>query len=172
MLIVLGWRRCRGSLPGFGNLVREGLGRSMIRDKKLAGKPGHWKMPGEVTVDTWDTQATRIFFSGPLLPDGGQLQLGSLFILGVGARAEVKDFIGNKPYSNAGIFKSAQILRMRKGPIQPRKGLSRGQGATAPSSVQVIPRSAIRRPRPEAGHKNAGTRHARQSRVCSHPRRI
>ncbi|QLH13023.1 YciI family protein [Paracoccus pantotrophus] len=68
-----------------------------------------------------DTQAARIFFSGPLLADDGKLQLGSLFILSVGSRAEAEDFIGNEPYNNAGIFKSVRILRMRKGRYDPEK---------------------------------------------------
>lgn len=66
-----------------------------------------------------NTQLHRIFFSGPLLADDGILQIGSLFILSVDGRAEAQDFLNHEPYSNAGIFASVKIIRMRKGRFQP-----------------------------------------------------
>jgi uncharacterized protein YciI len=62
-----------------------------------------------------DVFKDRIFFSGPLLADDSDEQIGSLFVLAVSSRAEAQAFIDPEPFNQAGVFAEVRIIRMRKG---------------------------------------------------------
>jgi uncharacterized protein len=66
-----------------------------------------------------DAYGNKIFFSGPLLADDTDEQIGSLFVLAVGSREEAQAFIDPEPFNQGGVFERVQIFRMRKGRFNP-----------------------------------------------------
>ncbi|HYF21441.1 MAG TPA: YciI family protein [Ramlibacter sp.] len=59
--------------------------------------------------------AHRLFFTGPHLSDDGATQIGSLFILKAGSRAEAQAFLEGEDLYRVGVFESVTIRRVRRG---------------------------------------------------------
>ena len=60
-----------------------------------------------------------IFFAGPLQSDEGTEKVGSLWIINVNSRAEAKAFSDGEAYTQAGLFSSVTITRVRKAHFRP-----------------------------------------------------
>ena len=57
----------------------------------------------------------QIFFSGPLQNDDATKNIGSLWIIRAGSRAEAQAFVEAEPFYQAGVFESHRITRVRAG---------------------------------------------------------
>ena len=55
-----------------------------------------------------------VLFAGPLQSDDGTEKIGSLWIIDVNSRAEAKAFSDGEAYTQAGLFSSVTITRVRK----------------------------------------------------------
>ena len=60
-----------------------------------------------------------IFFAGPMQSDDGTEKVGSLWIINVNSRAEAKAFSDGEAYTQAGLFSSVTITRVRKSHFRP-----------------------------------------------------
>ena len=60
-----------------------------------------------------------IFFSGPLQSDDGTENIGSLWVVNVNNRGEAKAFADGEAFTQAGVFASVTITRVRKGHLYP-----------------------------------------------------
>ena len=65
-------------------------------------------------LDYLERSKGKIVFCGPLMTEDGQAMIGSLFILEVPGRADAEAFSKGDPYSEAGLFESVTIRRVRK----------------------------------------------------------
>jgi uncharacterized protein YciI len=65
-------------------------------------------------------QKKILVLAGATQSDDGQSAVGSLFILNVNTRAEAKAFSDGDPFTQAGVFQSVKITRMRKGQFNPQ----------------------------------------------------
>src|SRR5690242_19900027 len=65
-------------------------------------------------------QSKILVLSGATQSDDGQTATGSVFILNVNSRAEAKAFSDGDPFTQAGVFASVKITRMRKGQFNPQ----------------------------------------------------
>jgi uncharacterized protein YciI len=61
-----------------------------------------------------------LVLAGATQNDDGTQATGSLFVVNVGSRAEAKAFSDGDPFTQAGVFKSVTITRMRKGQWNPQ----------------------------------------------------
>jgi uncharacterized protein len=61
-----------------------------------------------------------LILTGATQTDDGKEAIGSLFILNVNSRAEAKAFSDGDPFTQAGVFASVTITRMRKGQWNPQ----------------------------------------------------
>jgi uncharacterized protein YciI len=71
-------------------------------------------------LDYLQSQKGILVLSGATLTDDSKEFIGSLLIVNVGSRAEAKAFVDGDPFTKAGMFKSATIMRMRKGQWNPQ----------------------------------------------------
>ncbi len=65
------------------------------------------------------SQKHILVLAGATQNDDGTQAIGSLFVLNVGSRAEAKTFSDGDPFTQAGVFASVTITRMRKGQWNP-----------------------------------------------------
>jgi uncharacterized protein YciI len=63
-----------------------------------------------------------LVLSGPTQSDDGSELTGSVFIINANSRAEAKAFSDNDPFTQAGLYSSVTITRMRKGQWNPEVG--------------------------------------------------
>lgn len=69
--------------------------------------------------DYLKSQKRILVLAGATQNDEGTEAIGSLFIVNVGSRAEAKAFSDGDPFTKNGVFKSVNIVRMRKGQWNP-----------------------------------------------------
>ncbi len=69
--------------------------------------------------DYLQSQKGILVLTGATQNDDGTEAIGSLFVVNVGNRAEAKAFSDGDPFTQAGVFKSVTITRMRKGQWNP-----------------------------------------------------
>ena len=69
--------------------------------------------------DYLQTKKGILVIAGPTQTDDGEQAVGSLFVLNVNSRAEAKAFSDGDPFTQAGVFASITISRMRKGQWNP-----------------------------------------------------
>ena len=69
--------------------------------------------------DYLQTKKTVLVLAGPTQTDDGTQAIGSLFVLNVNSRAEAKAFSDGDPFTQAGVFASITMTRMRKGQWNP-----------------------------------------------------
>ena len=62
---------------------------------------------------------SQIFFTGPLQSDDATKNIGSLWIINAGSRAEAQAFSDGEAYTRAGVFSSVTITRARKDILHP-----------------------------------------------------
>lgn len=79
-----------------------------IRDKHLLPHREYLKSQKHILV-----------LAGATQNDEGTEAVGSLFVVNVGSRAEAKKFSDGDPFTQNGVFKSVNIIRMRKGQWNP-----------------------------------------------------
>lgn len=60
-----------------------------------------------------------LVLGGAMLADEGDTRIGSVLIINVPNRAAAEAFSANEPLRSAGVFKSVQITRMRRGQWNP-----------------------------------------------------
>ena len=65
------------------------------------------------------SQKRILVLSGATQTDDGKEAIGSLFVVNVNSRAEAKAFSDGDPFTQAGVFASITITRMRKGQWNP-----------------------------------------------------
>jgi len=65
------------------------------------------------------SQKKILILAGATQNDEGTEATGSLFVVNVGSRAEAKAFSDGDPFTQAGVFASVSITRMRKGQWNP-----------------------------------------------------
>jgi uncharacterized protein YciI len=65
------------------------------------------------------SQKHILILAGATQNDNGTEAIGSLFIVNVDNRAEAKKFSDGDPFTQAGVFASVTIVRMRKGQWNP-----------------------------------------------------
>ncbi len=61
-----------------------------------------------------DDQKARLIAAGAMLDDEATAPCGSIFIIDTDVRAEAEEFLANDPFSKAGLFADAEIVRWRK----------------------------------------------------------
>ena len=64
-------------------------------------------------------QKSILVLSGATQTDDGKDAIGSLFVLNVNSRAQAQAFSDGDPFTQAGVFSSVTITRMRKGQWNP-----------------------------------------------------
>jgi len=64
-------------------------------------------------------QSDKLVLAGATLSDDGESMTGSCFVLNVESREEAQAFSQGDPFTQAGIFQSVSIRRMRKGQWNP-----------------------------------------------------
>ena len=64
-------------------------------------------------------QKRILVLAGATQTDDGATAIGSLFVLNVNQRAEARAFSEGDPFTQAGVFASITITRMRKGQWNP-----------------------------------------------------
>lgn len=69
--------------------------------------------------DYLHSQGHILVLSGALQTDDGAQGVGSLLVVNVGSRAEAQAFIDGDPMTQAGLFSSITITRLRKGHWNP-----------------------------------------------------
>ena len=69
--------------------------------------------------DYLQSQKGILVLAGATQTDDGNKAIGSLFVVNVGSRAEAKAFSDGDPFTQAGVFASITITRMRKGQWNP-----------------------------------------------------
>jgi uncharacterized protein YciI len=74
----------------------------------------------QVHRDYLQSQKKILVLAGATQSDDGQTATGSLFIVNVNSRAEAKAFSDGDPFTQAGVFASVTITRMRKGQWNPQ----------------------------------------------------
>ena len=57
----------------------------------------------------------QIFFTGPLQSDDASQNIGSLWIVRAGSRAEAQAFVDAEPFFRSGVYASHTINRVRAG---------------------------------------------------------
>ena len=65
------------------------------------------------------SQTRILVLAGATLTDDGKAATGSMFIVNVSSRAEAQAFSGSDPFTQAGVFASVTISRMRKSQWNP-----------------------------------------------------
>jgi uncharacterized protein YciI len=65
------------------------------------------------------SQKGILVLAGATQSDDGKQAIGSLFVVNVGSREEAKAFSDGDPFTQAGVFSSVTITRMRKGQWNP-----------------------------------------------------
>jgi hypothetical protein len=65
------------------------------------------------------SQKGILVLAGATQSDDGKQAIGSLFVVNVGSRDEAKAFSDGDPFTQAGVFSSVTITRMRKGQWNP-----------------------------------------------------
>jgi uncharacterized protein YciI len=70
-----------------------------------------------------EANLSRLIAAGALLDDGGELAIGSMYVIDTDVRAEAESFIANDPYSAAGLFASIDVTRWRRGVFDHRSYL-------------------------------------------------
>jgi uncharacterized protein YciI len=65
------------------------------------------------------SQKGILVLAGATQSDDGKDAIGSLFVVNVGSRDEAKAFSDGDPFTQAGVFSSVTITRMRKGQWNP-----------------------------------------------------
>jgi uncharacterized protein YciI len=65
------------------------------------------------------SQNDKLVLAGATLSDDGAAMTGSCFVLNVQSREEAEEFSQGDPFTQAGIFKSVCVRRMRKGQWNP-----------------------------------------------------
>ncbi len=65
------------------------------------------------------SQRSILVLAGATLSDDGKEATGSLFIVNVSSRAEAQAFSDSDPFTQAGVFASVTITRMRKSQWNP-----------------------------------------------------
>jgi hypothetical protein len=66
-----------------------------------------------------DHQKSILVLGGATLTDSGEQATGSMFIINVPNRVEAKAFSDSDPFTQAGVFSSVTITRMRKSQWNP-----------------------------------------------------
>lgn len=69
--------------------------------------------------DYLQSQKRILVLAGATQNDDGTEAIGSLFIVNVASRAEAKAFSDGDPFTQAGVFASITVTRMRKGQWNP-----------------------------------------------------
>jgi uncharacterized protein YciI len=69
--------------------------------------------------DYLQSQKAILVLAGATQTDDGANAIGSLFIVNVDSRAKAKAFSDGDPFTQAGVFASITITRMRKGQWNP-----------------------------------------------------
>ncbi len=69
--------------------------------------------------DYLQSQKSILVLAGATQTDDGTEAIGSLFVVNVESRAEAKAFSDGDPFTQAGVFASVTITRMRKGQWNP-----------------------------------------------------
>ncbi|MCG8544803.1 MAG: YciI family protein [Alphaproteobacteria bacterium] len=69
--------------------------------------------------DYLKSQKNILVLAGAAQNDEGTEAIGSVFIVHVNSRAEAEAFSNGDPFTQAGVFKSVTIRRMRKGQWNP-----------------------------------------------------
>ena len=64
-------------------------------------------------------QKRILVLAGATQTDDGETAIGSLFVVNVNSRAEAQAFSDSDPFTQAGVFASITITRMRKGQWNP-----------------------------------------------------
>ena len=65
------------------------------------------------------TQKDKIVMSGATLSDDGESMTGSCFIIAADDRAGAEAFSNGDPFTNAGVFESVVVTRMKKSSFNP-----------------------------------------------------
>ncbi len=78
-----------------------------VADLRSETRPAH--------LDYLKTQDDKIVLAGALLTDDGETMTGSHFLVNVPDRATAETFSANDPFTQAGLFESVLISRVRKG---------------------------------------------------------
>jgi uncharacterized protein YciI len=68
------------------------------------------------------SQKGIIVLAGATLSDEGEQMTGSCFVINVDSRRAAQAFSDGDPFSKAGVFKTVNITRMRKGQWNPSVG--------------------------------------------------
>jgi hypothetical protein len=68
------------------------------------------------------SQKDIIVVCGATLSDDGEQMIGSCFVVAVDSREAAEAFNANDPFAKAGVFKSVNVKRMRKGQWNPGVG--------------------------------------------------
>lgn len=66
-----------------------------------------------------DKVDAQIFFSGPQQSDDALRNIGSLWIIRAGSRAEAQAFVDAEPFFRAGLYERCTITRVRRGHFHP-----------------------------------------------------
>ena len=69
--------------------------------------------------DFLQSQKGILVLAGATQSDDGATAIGSLFVVNVGSRAAAQAFSDGDPFTQAGVFASITITRMRKGQWNP-----------------------------------------------------
>ena len=75
-----------------------------------------------------DQHKDILVLGGALLADEGEKRLGSVLIINVPGRAEADAFSRDEPFRRAGLFKTVQITRMRRGQWNPAAATKTAEG--------------------------------------------
>ena len=73
----------------------------------------------EIHRDYLKSQKGILVLAGAAQSDDGTEAIGSVFIVNVNSRTEAEAFSNGDPFTQAGVFKSVTIVRMRKGQWNP-----------------------------------------------------
>jgi uncharacterized protein len=73
----------------------------------------------EIHRDYLKSQKGILVLAGAAQSDDGTEAIGSVFIVNANSRAEAESFSNGDPFTQAGVFKSVTIVRMRKGQWNP-----------------------------------------------------
>lgn len=67
-----------------------------------------------------DSQKAILVLGGATLTDSGEQATGSMFIINVANRVEAKSFSDSDPFTQAAVFSSVTITRVRKSQWNPK----------------------------------------------------
>ena len=84
-----------------------------VAERRAESRPAH--------IEYLRTQDDKIVLAGALLTDDGETMTGSHFLISVPDRATAETFNANDPFTQAGLFETILINRVRKGFWSPER---------------------------------------------------